>query len=447
MNDHPRNLSDSDPPSVSVTEPGAVAAWQAPLLDVLAVLARRRLLIIAIVTAGAVAGTLQYLRTPSFYRASAVAVLLPREKPAVDMAVSSATVETTEDGAKRANSGSLMLPPQTDLYVALLGSRSVLESLAGQFGDRLARLRELKANDRSDEIVMRLKDMVSVAGTDEGLLTFTVTADDPVLASDLANAMVQEGQRASKAIERQLLVQQAGYLEYAVRASAERLTDAESRLKSFCERHRLIDPNLQATDSLRQIRELDAVRERRAIELARRRLSHTDADPGVRALQHEIELTDQRLVALHAEITSGIGDEEYGRLLVEFAVHADRGVPHPRRAAGGQHRRRSSRRPGAHPGRAEPQEDLRPRRRRGDVRRRRTLPGARAGPPGPPRSGAREPSRRGARRHPVAGPAPAGAAGGRPEELRWTPPRRSRIRHCGCGPRGRGSTCSSGPRS
>ncbi|MHC5003211.1 MAG: GumC domain-containing protein [Planctomycetota bacterium] len=318
MNDHPRNLSDSDPPSVSVTEPGAVAAWQAPLLDVLAVLARRRLLIIAIVTAGAVAGTLQYLRTPSFYRASAVAVLLPREKPAVDMAVSSATVETTEDGAKRANSGSLMLPPQTDLYVALLGSRSVLESLAGQFGDRLARLRELKANDRSDEIVMRLKDMVSVAGTDEGLLTFTVTADDPVLASDLANAMVQEGQRASKAIERQLLVQQAGYLEYAVRASAERLTDAESRLKSFCERHRLIDPNLQATDSLRQIRELDAVRERRAIELARRRLSHTDADPGVRALQHEIELTDQRLVALHAEITSGIGDEEYGRLLVEF---------------------------------------------------------------------------------------------------------------------------------
>ena len=63
-------------------------------------------------------------------------------------------------------------------------------SLAGQFGDRLARLRELKANDRPGEIVMRLKDMVSVAGTDEGLLTFTVTADDPVLASDLANAVL-----------------------------------------------------------------------------------------------------------------------------------------------------------------------------------------------------------------------------------------------------------------
>jgi uncharacterized protein involved in exopolysaccharide biosynthesis len=301
-----------------MTETVQPAAWQAPLLDLLSMLARRKVLIAAIVMAGVSAGVLKYMRTPPFYRASSVAVLMPREKPTVDITVLSGTVEMKEDAAKRADSGSLMLPPDTDLYIALLGSRPVLESLAATFEQRLTTLDQVKPNDRSDEIVVRLRDMLKVQGTDEGLLTVTVTADDPQLAADLANELVAEGQRASKAIERQLLVQQAGHLEDAVAHAQGKLYLAESWLKTYCERHRLIDPPLQASDRLRQVREIEAIRDRRVVELAQRRMQYTDADPRVRQLDEEIRLSNERVHQLRSEITGGVGERDYGRLLVEY---------------------------------------------------------------------------------------------------------------------------------
>jgi uncharacterized protein involved in exopolysaccharide biosynthesis len=292
--------------------------WQVPLVDLLLSLARHRTVVIGVVLLGVVAGGLQYLRTPRYFRSSAVAVLLPREKPHLDVSVMTGSMETAEDGARRSDTGALMLPPQTDLYLALMHSRSVLERVALEHGRQLTDMRDVQGDDRSDEVIARLKSMFKIEGTEEGMLTVTATAKDPVLAADLANTLIREGRDASKSIEAQLLARQAGYLDEAVQSARIQLTVEEEVLKQFCEEHRLIDPGLQATDKLRQIRDLTASRDAAQVALVQRRLSYTDQDPGVQELLEEIETNDLRIEELRREVAGTIGEDEYGRLYIEY---------------------------------------------------------------------------------------------------------------------------------
>jgi len=297
------------------TEP---AAWQAPLVALMLALARRRNLIVGFMVVGLLVGAVQYVRTPPYYRSSADIVLLPREKPAVDFSVQSSSMETTEDGAKRADSGSLMLPAQTDLYMSLMTSRAVLERIGDSLAERLTEKSSVKSDDRSDEVVQRLHSMIKLKGSEEGMLTVTVTAGDPQLAADIANLLIAEAKEASKSIERQLLMQQAGYLGEAVKTAQTNLERVEQELKAFCARNALLNPDLQANDRVRQIRELTGKRDTSRVELTRRSMHYTDADPGVQQLMAEIEVTDLRIQELRGQITGDIGEREFGGLYVEY---------------------------------------------------------------------------------------------------------------------------------
>ena len=169
--------------------PSGKITWQEPLIDLICSIARHHRLILIVMVLGITVSAVQYIRTPHSYKSSAVAVLLPREKPTINLSVTSSSMETAEEGAKRSDTGPLMLPPQTDLYLALLHSRAVLERVAKEHLDRLTEAGDVLERDRSDEVVSRLRSMVQVQGTDEGMLTITVTARDPELSADVANAL------------------------------------------------------------------------------------------------------------------------------------------------------------------------------------------------------------------------------------------------------------------
>ena len=305
--------------AINLNESGErVASWQEPLLDLISVFLKRRELFLLLIVGAVVFGVYRYTTTPKIYRSSTDAVLLPREKPIVDLQVMASSVETSEDSAKRADSGSLMLPAQTDLYISLMGSRSVLERIAREFESRLPDLTEVKPNDRSDEIVMRLRKMIDVKGTDEGMLTVTVTAENPHLAADIADLLIREAQEASKSIERQLLLQQAGYLGKAVTSSETKLERVETRLKAFCERHSILHPEMQANDHLRQIRELTAILDKANVELIERRLHYTESDPGVQQLVSRLAVTELRISELRNTITGDVGERQYGDIFTEY---------------------------------------------------------------------------------------------------------------------------------
>ena len=295
-----------------------ITTWHAPVLDLLCVFVAYWKLMLLIAALGLAVGFAMSSRTAPFYRASTVAILLPREKPTVDVTLSSSSTETTDDSARRSDAGSLMLPPQTELYMAMLDSRSVLEQLATTFTAELNGDANVAPPEHSDNIVSRVRRMISVEGTEEGLLTITVTADDPQFAADFANAAVDEIQNASKAIERQLLAQQAGYLERAVEEAAVALERDEERFRLFCTSNGLINPATQADDRMRQIRDLTAMRDRANSEIAQLSRSLKSSHPRIQALRSEVEYREARIDELRAAFAGRASESDYSEVASEY---------------------------------------------------------------------------------------------------------------------------------
>ena len=103
--------------------------WPAPLLDLACAVAAQKYVIIVLLVVGLTLGIIRLILMPSIYTASAVAVLLPREKPVLDVAIDTSSIETANDRASRSTSGSLLLPPYPALYTTLIYTRPVLSDM------------------------------------------------------------------------------------------------------------------------------------------------------------------------------------------------------------------------------------------------------------------------------------------------------------------------------
>ncbi len=291
------------------------ASWPEPFLDVLLVLIRSRFTIAILGMLGVATASAWLVATPVFYRAGAVAVLMPREKPYLDVSVKHGALETGRDQGAQNRTGTMMLPAQPDLYMQLLGSRRVLASLLDRFLARLGPgIQEL---DREEQIA-KLSVMVKVIGTEEGLLMIDVRAPSPDLAADLANALVSEGERVSRLIEGQLVMSQVLHLEGTIDATRLTLSRSEEELAVFCRKHQIVDPALESSDVVRQIRETQMKVIHDRMQLARRLETFTDSDHGVAELHASIETGEARIKELQSAVIGRVPRADFGRLMVDY---------------------------------------------------------------------------------------------------------------------------------
>jgi uncharacterized protein involved in exopolysaccharide biosynthesis len=290
--------------------------WAGPLLDVAEMLARGKWILMGSLALGLALGFLRLSMTPPFYRASTVALLMSREKSNLDAAIDTSSIETTDGSAGRSSAGNLMLPPEPSLYTTLIHSPAVLHAIAEQFEQQLST--EISQRDRSDEILMRLKNMLSITSTEEGLITVTVTSASAQLSAELANALVRQAQQASQQIEQHLLLQQAGYLSQAHAESLQRLADTEAKVVAFTSKHRLIDPQLQLSNLLRHVRELSLRQDTLLQERASLLSTHTEASSAVRALDERLLETRRQQGALESEMLGGLAEHELAGLLQHY---------------------------------------------------------------------------------------------------------------------------------
>jgi len=290
-------------------------AWQEPLLDVIDAIIAQKWVIISILFIGTSLGALRLSRMPSIYTASAVAVLLPREKAMIDASVDTSSVDTSDDSVSR-GSGSLMLPANPSLYVTIIHSPAVLTEIANKFNDRFDG--EISSRDRSVEVIERLQKMISTSSTEEGLITITVHSETPELSADIANELFAACEKASKSIERQLLVRQAGHLDKALKISSDRLDQTERRLSNFTSKIGLVDADTQARNQLYTVRELNALKDKVEAELVSLRISHTDNSPPVQELLARIATMEGQIIASHQSIIGEIGTDNFGELSVAY---------------------------------------------------------------------------------------------------------------------------------
>lgn len=296
------------------TEPSLT--WQEPLFDLLETFLLHKKKIILIVLLGTSLGVLRFTMMDKEYKSSAVAVLLSRDKPIVDAVVDSASVETSDNSAARSPAGVLMLPPNPVLYATLIQSRSVINAIAEKFSDELGS--HLSENDRSEEIYRTLQSMISVSTTDEGLITVSVTTDTPQLSADIANALFDECQRASKDIERQLLLQQAGHLANALTKASERLLKTEQDLQEFSANNQVIDAPLQANNRLRNNREMESRKEILQEELSALLLSYTEKSSEVQSVRAKLQAIDEQLASSKQNIIQTTENQSFAEIKIRL---------------------------------------------------------------------------------------------------------------------------------
>lgn len=295
--------------------PSPHVGWQAPLIDLIYVLIQRWKVIVITLSLCMTTGLVHYLSTASFYKSSAVAILLSREKPVFDVSIDSGTIETSQDGARRETTGTLMLPSETSLYLSLLESRPVLQALVDRFALRLP---PTITRVRSEELILQIKSMIKIEDSDEGLITVITTAHDPELAADLANAVVKEGERVSKAIEKKLILQQAGYIQKACQTSLENLHITEKKLKDFTATHSVMQPEAQASDRMRQMRDISMAHDKILCKIANAKNSYKENSPQIQRLRAELEVCNKRFKKLNAAVLGKNSITEFGPLMVDY---------------------------------------------------------------------------------------------------------------------------------
>ena len=286
--------------------------WRRDVLSLLLAIARRRTLVAFVMIAAVSLGALAAYRAEPFYSASATFVLLPREKPILDLTMQSASVETSEDAAKRSSSATLTLPPNPDLYATLIRSSGITE----QVSQRLENDASLNAGVSIGPSAIRSG--LTVSSTEEGVVRIAMQHHDPSVAALVVNEVIEECERASKEIERQLIVQQAGFLSKAIESAEDELANAMSSRNTLVDRIGVGDPTTTAARSAALLQTLEDTEARLAREMQRLLLHRTALDPEVAALNAELQQVRANARNVRTNFCGNLDESEFAAVECEW---------------------------------------------------------------------------------------------------------------------------------
>jgi tyrosine-protein kinase Etk/Wzc len=180
-----------------------------------------------------------------------------------------------------------------EVYVGILGSRTVADEMVKRFD-----LQKVYKTKRLSDTEKTLKSSSKFVLGKDGLITVSVEDLDPKRAADLANGYMdalreQNGRLAlTDASERRL------FFEEQLEREKNALADAEVDLKKTQEQTGLIVPGGQAQMEIQTSAELRAQITSRQVELASLKQGATDQNPAVVRLQTEITGLEQQLQKL-----------------------------------------------------------------------------------------------------------------------------------------------------
>jgi len=287
--------------NLTMTESESAGAFQSPeaddeisLLDLAIVVAKHKRLILGVPFAvGIIAAIISLLMTPIY---TGTAKLLPPQQ-----SQSSATALLSQLGALSGLAGAAVgIKNPNDLYVAMLKSRTVADSLIQRF--KLQALYEAeymvdarKALDKASEIT---------SGKD-GVITIEVEDEDPKRAAGLANAYVEELEKLTQTLGVSEASQRRLFFENQLKTTKSGLADAEIALQKTQEQTGLINLDEQGKAIIEAVATVRAQIAAREIQLRVMRSFATDRNPDL--VRSEQELNGLRAQLAKLERTNAVG--------------------------------------------------------------------------------------------------------------------------------------------
>jgi tyrosine-protein kinase Etk/Wzc len=254
-------------------------------VDILIILAKRKSLILRCTLIAALLSLVISFLLPKYYRATAK-ILPPQQSQSI------ATAMLGQLGPMLgANAGKeLGLRDPNDLYVAMLRSRRVQDSLV----DRFSLMSVYKDNFREDAL-RDLDSLTEVNAGKDGVISIAIEDRDPSRSAAIANAYVDELAKLTKT----LAVSDAGkrrlFFEHEVRTANDELSNAEQALKHTEETTGMIQLDNQSRVMLQAYADLRAQVAAREVQLQAMKSYATSENP-------DLIRAEQELSALRSQV-------------------------------------------------------------------------------------------------------------------------------------------------
>jgi uncharacterized protein involved in exopolysaccharide biosynthesis len=244
----------------------------------LAILSRRKRLIACSALIGGALAAIAALLMPDIY--TATAVVMPPQKEQ-----SAATALMGQLGPLAAAAGADMgLKSPSDLYVGLLGSRTIADRLIEQF-----QLRKLYRTKTLAATRAQLKRHSRISAGRDTLIKIEVEDTDPSRAATLANGYVAELNRLNKGLATTDAGQRRRFLEGQLGHERTALADAEDAMKKQQMQSGIIQPDAQTTVAIGSAAQLRAQVAAGEVAIERLKIGATPQNPELLRAQTELE--------------------------------------------------------------------------------------------------------------------------------------------------------------
>jgi uncharacterized protein involved in exopolysaccharide biosynthesis len=251
-------------------------------LEVLVILARHKRVILGGPLACMILAALVSLTLPNQYTGVA-RVLPPQQGGASPLAAVLLESVTGGGGSGNLVGQALGLKNPADLYVGMLQSRTVTDTLIARFD-----LQKLYEQDTLVETRKKLDRQTSMSAGKEGIITIEVDDLDPERAASIANAYVEELDKLTQKVAVTSAGRQRVFLEKQLRLAKEQLAQAEVVLRQTQEKTGLISVTEQGKAMIESVASLRALVAAKHVQLAAMRSGVTESNPDYVRAQSEL---------------------------------------------------------------------------------------------------------------------------------------------------------------
>lgn len=267
------------------------------LFDILTALARQKKILFYVPCFALIlAVSAAFLIKPRF---SSTAVLLPPQQQNSGM---SAVLGQLSGLAGAAGSIAGVKNP-SDVYIAMLESRTISDKLIAQF-DLRNRL-EAKTLDDARE---KLKNVAVITGEKTGTISIVTQDSDPVFAANLANAYVTELSSLTKKLAITDAAQRRLFFEKQLVSVKNDLANAEIELRQIQEKTGMLELEGQVKGIISGVAQLEGTITAKEVQLSAMRSFATINNPDLQRLQNEIQGYRAQLEKLKSGKTTKEGD-------------------------------------------------------------------------------------------------------------------------------------------
>jgi tyrosine-protein kinase Etk/Wzc len=288
---------------------------KASVLDVLVVLLNYKKLVLGIPLTVTFVALIVALLLPKWY--TATAKIMPPQQSQSNAVAILGQLGVLAGGASQ----SLGLKNPSDIYVAILKSRTVADRLIERFDLRTIYDEELLLDARKE-----LARNSFISAGREGVITIEVDDKDPTRSASIANAYVEELRGLTIHLAVSEAAQRRLFFEGQLKKAKNDLTAAEVELKRFSEGAGLVNPQGQIGLSVAAAAALRAQITAKEIQMSAMRTFATESNPDLKRTLQELAGLRNELARMEKDTTAGKGD-----VMVPFGKASEVGLEYVRR--------------------------------------------------------------------------------------------------------------------